>query len=557
MEGLKLLIPLGVALGVTCLATPLVSRLASALRVVDRPNERGVSSRAGMPLLGGLAVALGFVVGLFVALLLWIDDPAAADHLKGLGLGALLVLALGVADDRSGLGALPKFLVQLVAAAIAISYGFRLGHLTDPVSLTSWHLPDPLVWGVSALWIVGITNALNLVDGLDGLATGVGAIIGATLTMIAWQAGQPIGICVGIALVGALMGFLPFNFAPARIFLGDTGSLFIGYVLALLALEGYRQVSLLTFVVPLLALAVALGFVVGLLVALALWIDDPAAADHLKGLGLGALLVLALGVADDRSSLGAWPKFLVQLAAAAIAISYGFRLGHLTDPVSLTSWHLPDPLVWGVSALWIVGITNALNLVDGLDGLATGVGAIIGATLTMIAWQAGQPIGICVGIALVGALMGFLPFNFAPARIFLGDTGSLFIGYVLALLALEGYRQVSLLTFVVPLLALAVPILDTGLSIVRRVVRRAPIFSADRLHMHHRLLASEGSPRRAVLQFYFLTACFCLIAVSFTRLQGWAALLFLAAVAALTLRLLWNLDVLSPDEGEFPVEKER
>jgi UDP-GlcNAc:undecaprenyl-phosphate GlcNAc-1-phosphate transferase len=357
MEGLKLLIPLGVALGVTCLATPLVSRLASALRVVDRPDERGVSRRADMPLLGGLAVALGFGVGLIVALVLWVDDPAAADHLKGLGLGALLVLALGVADDRSG--------------------------------------------------------------------------------------------------------------------------------------------------------------------------------------------------------LGAWPKFLVQLAAAAIAISYGFRLGHLTDPVSLTSWHLPDPLVWVVSALWIVGITNALNLVDGLDGLATGVGAIIGATLTMIAWQAGQPVGVCVGIALVGALMGFLPFNFAPARIFLGDTGSLFIGYVLALLTLEGYRQVSLLTFVVPLLALAVPILDTGLSIVRRVRRRAPIFAADRLHMHHRLLASEGSPRRAVLQFYFLTACFCLIAVSFTRLQGWAAALFLGAVAVLTLRLLWNLGVLSPDEDELPVEKER
>lgn len=158
MERLKLLIPLGVALGVTCLATPLVSRLASALRVVDRPNERGVSSRADMPLLGGLAVALGFAAGLLVALVLWVDDPAAADHLKGLGLGALLVLALGVADDRVGLGAWPKFGVQLAAAAIAISYGFRLGHLTDPVSLTSWHLPEPLVWIVSALWIVGITN---------------------------------------------------------------------------------------------------------------------------------------------------------------------------------------------------------------------------------------------------------------------------------------------------------------------------------------------------------------------------------------------------------------
>ncbi len=305
-------------------------------------------------------------------------------------------------------------------------------------------------------------------------------------------------------------------------------------------------------------LAVALGFGAGLWVALALLVEDLATAEHLKGLGLGAVLILGLGVVDDRAGLSAWPKFLVQILAASIAISYGFRLGHLTDPISLASWHLPIALVWVVSALWIVGITNALNLTDGLDGLATGVGAIIGATLTMIAWQANQPVGMCIGIALLGSLIGFLPFNFAPARIFLGDTGSLFIGYILALLALEGYRQLSLLTFVVPLLALALPILDTGLSIVRRIRLGAPIFTADRLHMHHRLLASEGTPRRAVLQFYFLTACFCLIAVSFTRLQGWAAALFLAAVGVLTVRLLLNLGALSTegDEAGPPAERE-
>jgi hypothetical protein len=113
---------------------------------------------------------------------------------------------------------------------------------------------------------------------------------------------------------------------------------------------------------------------------------------------------------------------------------------------------------------------------------------------------------VFLGLALVGALLGFLPHNFAPARIFLGDTGSLFIGYTLALLALEGYRRVSLITFLAPLLALAVPILDTALSILRRMRSHAPIFSADRLHMHHRLLEAEGSARAAVLQFYFVTA---------------------------------------------------
>lgn len=292
-------------------------------------------------------------------------------------------------------------------------------------------------------------------------------------------------------------------------------------------------------------LAVALGFVVGLSVALRFVDEIP--AGHLGGLFLGGLTVLALGICDDWLGLPAWPKFLVEIGAAAIAIASGFAIGHFTDPISRQTFILPTWFAWIASALWIVGITNAVNLIDGLDGLATGVGAIIGVTLAALCWQAEQLLGVFMGIALVGALLGFLPFNFSPARIFLGDTGSLFIGYMLSLVALEGYRQVTVLTFVVPLLALAVPILDTALSIVRRVRLGAPIFTADQLHMHHRLLASEGSARSAVLQFYFLTACFCLIAVSFTRIRGYAAALFLIAVVGLTLRMLWNLGVLSLD----------
>jgi UDP-GlcNAc:undecaprenyl-phosphate GlcNAc-1-phosphate transferase len=154
-------------------------------------------------------------------------------------------------------------------------------------------------------------------------------------------------------------------------------------------------------------------------------------------------------------------------------------------------------------------------------------------------------VGVCLGLGLLGGLLGFLPWNFPPARIFLGDTGSLFVGFTLSVLALEGYRQLSLLPFVVPVLALAVPILDTSLSILRRLRLGTPIFSADRHHMHHRLLETGGSTRSAVLQFYFLTACFGLIALSFTQLRGVVAMACLAAVALLTLRLLWNLGVLS------------
>jgi UDP-GlcNAc:undecaprenyl-phosphate GlcNAc-1-phosphate transferase len=293
--------------------------------------------------------------------------------------------------------------------------------------------------------------------------------------------------------------------------------------------------------IPLLGgLAVALGFFVGLAVGI-VSIDLPHARGHVEAYLIGGALLLAIGAVDDRFGLHAYPKLAIQIGAAAIAIGFGFRIDHLTDPVTREVWTFPSWLVWIATTLWIVGVTNAMNLMDGLDGLCSGIGLIIAATLAYISWQAGLPEGVVVGMALVGALLGFLVFNFPPASIFLGDTGALFIGFTLSLLALEGYQRVTVLTFIVPLLALAVPIMDTLLSISRRILRRMNPMSADRLHMHHRLLATEGNDRAAVLSIYFLTACFCIIAVSFTRLEGYAAVLFLVAVAALTFRLLRNL----------------
>jgi UDP-GlcNAc:undecaprenyl-phosphate GlcNAc-1-phosphate transferase len=300
--------------------------------------------------------------------------------------------------------------------------------------------------------------------------------------------------------------------------------------------------------IPLLGgLAVALGLFVGLSVGVVA-IDIPASRGHLEAYLIGGTLLLAMGIVDDRFSLRAWPKLAVQVAVAAIAIGFGFQIDHLTDPLSRTAWMFPAWLTFSVTTLWIVGVTNAMNLIDGLDGLCAGVGLIIAATLTYISWQSNLPTGVVTGVALAGALLGFLPWNFPPAGIFLGDTGALFIGYSLSLLALEGYQKVTVLTFLVPLLALAVPIMDTLLSIVRRVRRRANPLAADRLHMHHRMLVTEGSQRNAVLSIYFLTACFCIIAVSFTRLAGYAAVLFLAAVGLLTFRLLRNLGFF--DTGE-------
>jgi UDP-GlcNAc:undecaprenyl-phosphate GlcNAc-1-phosphate transferase len=302
-------------------------------------------------------------------------------------------------------------------------------------------------------------------------------------------------------------------------------------------------------------MAIGLGFAAGLAVALR-QMSGEVAEGRLMGLAVGGAIVLASGIWDDRFGMRAPTKFTLQVLAAVVAVSNGYELAHFTEPFTRQSYALPGWLMWTVTILWIVMITNAINLVDGLDGLATGVAAIIAATLAIIAGQTGtDTFGLWIALALVGSLLGFLPFNFAPARIFLGDTGALFIGFVLSLIALEGYRQVSLLTFVVPILALAVPILDTGLSVIRRIKNRSPIFAADRQHMHHRMLESEGTARSAVLQFYLLTAAFGLLSIGVSRLEeAWWVGICLVMVIALTFRLVSNLGALQSDSETASAE---
>ena len=297
--------------------------------------------------------------------------------------------------------------------------------------------------------------------------------------------------------------------------------------------------------------AVALGMFAGLNVAILLHPQPELVAPRIAGLTIGGLMMLALGIADDRLGIGAWGKLAVQIAAAAVAFQAGYQIDHFTEPVTRTTYSLAPLPALVATTVWIVIVTNSVNLIDGLDGLCTGVSAIIASTLAVIAFQGGYVPGTLLGVVLVGALLGFLPHNFPPARMFLGDTGALFIGYVLSIMALEGYGKITLITFLVPLLALAVPLLDTGLSILRRLRNRAHIMQADKMHLHHRLLQEhDGSQRQAVLSIYFLTACFCLIAVSFTQLQGYTVLVFLGLVGFLTLRIVRNLGIMDQASEE-------
>lgn len=241
----------------------------------------------------------------------------------------------------------------------------------------------------------------------------------------------------------------------------------------------------------------------------------------------GTLFMCLVGAWDDVRGLRAGPKLLAQVLAASFAFATGFRIDGLLIP-------LFGPVALGalapiVTVIWIVGITNAVNLIDGLDGLAAGVVFFAAATNLIVAILSGAGLGavfVCLVMAsLMGALLGFLFYNFNPARIFMGDSGSYFLGYTLALTSLLSpiQKASTAVSLVIPVLALGLPIFDTLLSIARRYVARQPVFSADRGHIHHRLLDRGLTHRRTVVTLYGITFLFAGFAIATTIERAWVA----------------------------------
>jgi UDP-GlcNAc:undecaprenyl-phosphate GlcNAc-1-phosphate transferase len=225
----------------------------------------------------------------------------------------------------------------------------------------------------------------------------------------------------------------------------------------------------------------------------------------------GAALAFAIGLLDDLFNLRAWIKLLGQLGAAGLACLGGVRILSIGGAPTDAWWNVP------LTILWLIACMNAFNLVDGLDGLAAGVGLF--ATLTVFAAALMQH-NMVLAVAtfpLAGAMLAFLCYNFNPATIFLGDSGSLLIGFLLGCYAaIWSNKSATLLGMTAPLMALSIPLLDVALAIVRRFLRRQPIFTADRGHIHHRLLDRGLTPRRVVLVLYGL----CGLAAAFSLLQG-------------------------------------
>lgn len=246
-------------------------------------------------------------------------------------------------------------------------------------------------------------------------------------------------------------------------------------------------------------------------------------ATLMLGLIGGAVAMNIVGVIDDTRGLRALHKLYLQLAVAVFAYICGFRIDTVNLPLighlSMGIFAVP------VTVFWIVGIINAVNLIDGLDGLAAGVVFFAAVTNLVVAYVNGSILIAVLMSAILGATLGFLFFNFNPARIFMGDSGSYFLGYVLATGSLAGATQKAstAVSLLVPIIALGVPIFDTLFSIVRRFLERRPMFAPDRGHIHHRLLDLGITHRRAVLILYGVSVVFTVCAVAVSLGRNWQA----------------------------------
>ena len=259
--------------------------------------------------------------------------------------------------------------------------------------------------------------------------------------------------------------------------------------------------------------AVFLATVTALVVAAAQTPLDPSQQRFLLAIFLAGGSVFIVGLIDDLKGLRALTKLMVECAAAVLVCLLGLEIDVLSlGPAgTIATGHLAIP----ITVLWIVGVTNAFNLVDGLDGLATGIAVVASATVLAASLMFGN-VAVVIGcVALLGSLIGFGRYNLPPARIFLGDSGSLFIGFFLAVLSVHSsIKSTTVVLFMVPLCALAIPLIDMSLAIIRRWLRGSPIFVADARHIHHRLLARGLKPRTATVILIVASSVFALLAMS-------------------------------------------
>lgn len=229
----------------------------------------------------------------------------------------------------------------------------------------------------------------------------------------------------------------------------------------------------------------------------------------MMGIFLGSTILVILGIADDRVELSAKLKFAFQILAALCLVVFGIKIDILTNFINPSTYIQLGLLSVPLTVFWVVGITNTVNFIDGLDGLAAGISTIGALTLAYVAHANGRYEIAFMTLLLAGACIGFLPFNFNPAKIFMGDTGSMLLGFLLAAISIDGaIKGATAVALVVPFLALGLPIFYTAFAIFRRLLNNKPITEADKGHLHHRFLSIGFGHKKAVLSLYFISSLF-------------------------------------------------
>lgn len=244
---------------------------------------------------------------------------------------------------------------------------------------------------------------------------------------------------------------------------------------------------------------------------------------------LGSLVIILTGVVDDIKEISPKVKMAGQILAAFLVVVIGdLRVEFINLPFGgeINFGALSIPL----TMIWIVGITNAINLIDGLDGLAGGVSTIALLTIAAMAGVMGQPYVMIMALIMAVSTTGFLFYNFYPAKIFMGDTGALFLGFIISVLSLLGFKGITFISLIIPVIILGVPISDTFFAIVRRLVNKQPLSAPDKSHMHHCLLRAGFSHRQAVLLIYAMSTIFGLAAFIFSQATVWGSLIVIATL---------------------------
>lgn len=264
---------------------------------------------------------------------------------------------------------------------------------------------------------------------------------------------------------------------------------------------------------------------------------------HVIGIILGGLVLIISGIVDDIRPIKPLTKLTFQIIAALILIMFGVTVRSITNPFitgdgSMAITYLGIP----ITIIWVVGITNAVNLIDGLDGLACGICAISSITLFLVSVMNSRMLAVNMTIILAGACIGFLPYNFNPAKIFMGDTGSQFLGFALAAISTQGaMKSAAAVAVAVPILALGLPIYDTLFAMVRRKINRRPMMEADRGHLHHKLLDLGLTQRQVVLIMYAMSAVLGLTSVLAMKLPTRKSYALLVVVCSVILSMAVEL----------------